>query len=243
MAQPNQPAICISGLTKTFGHLYALRKVDFISEPGEFVTILGPNGAGKTTLIRIISTLSKASEGKVQLFGFDVAKQPDRVRRNIGVIGHQTFLYDDLTAEENLKFYGRLYEVPGLAGRIDESLAEVGLSHRRADLVRGFSRGMQQRLAIARAMLHEPGVLLLDEPYTGLDQHAALILTQWLAKLRQQNRTTLMVTHNLERGLELANRIVILNKGKISFNEYAEGMHLDTLKQRYVQIVEGGGAA
>ncbi len=232
-------AITVAGLTKCFGHMYALRQVDLAVKTGEFVTIFGPNGAGKTTLIRILSTLSKSSSGEVSILGSSPAKEPESIRRQIGVIGHNTFLYEELTAAENLKFYGKLYSVSNLGQRIEESLAEVGLSARAADRVRTFSRGMQQRLAIARAMLHDPSILLLDEPYTGLDQHAAHVLSEWLSRLRKESRTTLMVTHNIERGIELADRIVVLRNGEFVYDHLRKGVSAEDFKQIYNDLVEG----
>jgi len=237
----NSAAIEAAELTKKFGHLYALREISFSQEAGKFTTIFGPNGAGKTTLIRIISTIAKATEGEVKILGLDIAKEAEKVRKHIGVIGHQTFLYEDLTAEENLRFYGKLYSVPDLNERIGSSLSEVGLAQRSKDHVRGFSRGMQQRLAIARAMLHDPDILLLDEPYTGLDQHATQILTQWLKKLREQKRTTLMVTHNIERGLELADRVFILIRGKIAFDQPKQKINDGDFKDTYYKLVADKG--
>lgn len=231
--------ISVKGLTKSFGENQVLRQVDLSLAEGEFLTIFGPNGAGKTTLIKIISTLTKASQGEVTVLGHDVAQKSDLIRRHIGMIGHHTFLYDDLTAEENLFFYGRLYEVAELKKKIESSLEEVGLAHRHKDQVRGFSRGMQQRLAIARAMLHDPPILLLDEPYTGLDQNAAYILTSWLERLRKQNRTTIMVTHNIERGLQLADRVVIIHSGKIRYAVQSNIPNLTAFKEIYQKTVEG----
>lgn len=164
-------------------------------------------------------------------------KEPESVRRQIGVIAHQTFLYEELTAEENLRFYGKLYDVPELSVRIDQVLAEVGLQHRRSDRVRAFSRGMQQRLSIARAMLHQPSVLLLDEPYTGLDQHAAEMLSDWLKRLRSKSRTILMVTHDLERGIEMADAVAILNKGQIAFYADRAAIDASTFRNTYYEIV------
>ncbi len=230
-------AIKVHGLSKTFGNQFALRKIDFELPPGEFLTIFGPNGAGKTTLIRILSTLTHASSGEVEMGGIVPSKEPDKIRRQIGVIGHQTYLYENLTAEENLKFYGRLYGVTDLDQKIATIIASVGLRLRRRDCVRTFSRGMQQRLAIARALLHEPTILLLDEPYTGLDQHAAEMLSGWLRELRSSQRTTLMVTHDLERGIDLADRIAILKKGRIVFYEKRENVDRSNFKQTYYKLV------
>jgi heme exporter protein A len=171
-----RPAIQVRALTKSFGPHRVLRGVDLAVGPGEFVALLGPNGAGKTTLIRTIATLGRPTAGDVLVNGHSVRGDTGRVRRDLGLVSHQTFLYGDLTAEENLRFYGALYRMAGLDERIDYLLGKVGLSERRRDAVRTFSRGMQQRLSIARAILHDPPILLLDEPDTGLDQQAIRML-------------------------------------------------------------------
>ena len=232
------PAIEVKALSKTFGAQYALRDINLTLNPGEFLTVFGPNGAGKTTFIRIISTITKASSGQIRVGGFSLEKDPEEIRRTIGVIAHQTFLYEDLIAEENLRFYGKLYDVKDLGSKIDQMISEVGLKRRRKDRVRTFSRGMQQRLSIARAMLHDPAILLLDEPYTGLDQHAAEMLSGWLRQLRSEQRTILMVTHNLERGLDLADRVAILIKGKLVFDEPSSEIQPENFRQTYNDFVE-----
>lgn len=224
-------------LTKSFGAQHALKKIDLSVEKGEFLTIFGPNGAGKTTLIRILSTLTKASSGEVSIAGLSLKKNADTIRRKIGVIAHQTFLYENLTAAENLQFYGRLYNVVDLESKISQIISDVGLDLRRNDRVHTFSRGMQQRLSIARAMLHNPSLLLLDEPYTGLDQHASEMLSGWLKQLRSEERTTLMVTHDLERGLDMADRVAILISGHIVFNEPRDGLDLQAFRKTYNDLV------
>jgi len=237
------PAVHVEELSKSFGHLFALKKVSLAVPSGQFLTIFGPNGAGKSTLIRILSTLSKASSGRISILGAQPGEESESIRGQIGVIGHQTFLYEELTAIENLRFYGQLYGVSGLEARIQESLEEVGLQVRGGSRVRTFSRGMQQRLAIARAMLHQPSILLLDEPYTGLDQHATRVLTDWLAKLRQENRTTLMVTHNIDRGVELADRIVVMKSGRVIYDQPADGIEANAFKQTYYDLVDEAEAS
>lgn len=162
-----------------------------------------------------------------------------KLRRKIGVISHNTFLYDNLSAYENLAFYGKLYSVPNLRERIDAVLAEVGLQYVLHDPVRTFSRGMQQRLAIARAILHEPVLLFLDEPYTGLDQHAIDILNSVLVRLANHRRTIFMVTHNYEQGLELSQRVLILKKGRLVYSTETEGLKSAEFKELYRQYVGG----
>ncbi|NIO67559.1 MAG: heme ABC exporter ATP-binding protein CcmA, partial [Anaerolineae bacterium] len=206
----------IRGLVKSFGHKAVLKGIDLEVANGQFLTLVGPNGAGKTTLIRILATLSKATSGTVLIDGFDLAEEFVDIRRHMGLVSHQTLLYGDLTPDENLRFYGRMYDVPDLEDRIGAVLWQVGLEGRRHDPVRTFSRGMQQRLAIARAILHQPSILLLDEPDTGLDQHAAEMLHELLATVGTKGRTVLMTTHNLERGLSMGDRVAILAGGRIA---------------------------
>jgi heme exporter protein A len=203
-------------LVKSFGLKPVLRGLDFQVERGEFVALVGPNGAGKTTFLRILSSLSRPSLGEVRVAGFRLPSQAAEVRRILGVVSHQPLLYGDLTAEENLRFYGRMYGIRGLQGRVAAVLETVGLAPRRRDLVRQFSRGMQQRLAIARAILHEPDVMLFDEPHTGLDPEAAAMLDGVLSQVAARGRTVVMTSHDLGRAAELATRIDILSKGVIA---------------------------
>jgi heme exporter protein A len=206
----------VRSLIKTFGIKPVLRGVDLQVEAGEFVALLGPNGAGKTTLLRILASLARPSLGDVRLAGFRLPAEAAAVRRILGVVSHQPLLYGDLTAEENLRFYARLYAIPSAGRRIDEILEMVGLDRRRRDRVREYSRGMQQRLAIGRAVLHDPQVLLFDEPHTGLDQDASTMLDTILRQVAGQGRTVLMTSHDLLRASDLATRIDILSKGVIA---------------------------
>ncbi|HJS29317.1 MAG TPA: heme ABC exporter ATP-binding protein CcmA [Anaerolineales bacterium] len=206
----------VSKLVKRFGPKVVLRGVDLSVSAGEFVALLGPNGAGKTTLLRILASLSRPSLGTVRLAGFSLPHEAGAVRHNIGVLSHLPLLYGDLSAEDNLKFFGKLYGVEHISDRIAEILALVGLSARRRDLVRTYSRGMQQRLAIGRAVLHDPEILLLDEPYTGLDQDASEMLDGILRKVALQGRTILMTSHDLVRAAELASRFEVLSRGRIA---------------------------
>ena len=207
--------IQISALVKNYGLNPVLRGVNLNLEAGAFVTLVGPNGAGKSTLMRIVATLLKPTSGEVKIGGWHLPQYSDRVRRHIGLVSHQTMLYADLTAEENLTFYARLYNLDNQADRIKETLKHVGLASRQRDAVGTFSRGMMQRLTIARATLHEPDVLLMDEPYTGLDQDASMLLDDLLRQESANGRTILMITHDLVHGLNLCDRVAILNRGKI----------------------------
>lgn len=208
--------IKVHSLVKAYGLKPVLRGLDFHVRQGEFVALLGPNGAGKTTFLRVLATLARPKMGEVWVGGYRLPEQAPEVRRRLGVVSHQPLLYGDLTAEENLRFYGRMYGVPELEGRIAAVLELVGLLSRRRDLVRSFSRGMQQRLAIGRAVLHEPQILLFDEPHTGLDQDAAGMLDEVLRTVASGGRTIVMTSHDLLRAAQLADRVDILSKGVIA---------------------------
>jgi heme exporter protein A len=210
------------GLVKAFGLKPILRGVDLHVDEGEFVALLGPNGAGKTTLLRILSSLSRPTAGEVRVGGHRLPARAGEARRILGVVSHQPLLYGDLSAEENLKFYGRMYAVADLDDRIVQVLNTVGLWSRRRDLVREFSRGMQQRLSIGRAILHDPKVVLFDEPHTGLDQEASAMLDEVLQQVAARGRTVLMTSHDLSRTYDLAGRIDILSKGVIA-RSYGRG--------------------
>jgi heme exporter protein A len=229
--------IQVRGLKKAFGHKAVLRGIDLDVAEGEFLTLVGPNGAGKTTLIRILATLSKATAGTVTIRGISVDDDEIRVRRHIGLVSHRTLLYEDLTAVENLQFFGRMYDVPNLGQRIDEVLEQVDLYFRRHDPVSTYSRGMQQRLSIARAILHDPWVMLMDEPYTGLDQQATAMLRSVLQTLAASGRTVVMTTHDLELGLDVADRVAILNGGKIGFDSPAKALDVQGFRQAYAELV------
>jgi heme exporter protein A len=197
---------------------------------------VGPNGAGKTTLLRILATLARPSSGTVHVAGLDLVRAGIDVRRRVGFLSHRTLLYDDLTAEQNLGFYARMYDLEDAPARIDELLRRVGLAARRHDLVRTFSRGMQQRLAVARAVLHRPELLLLDEPYTGLDPVAGQVLTALLAELAGDGRTILLTTHDLARGLQVGQRLVVLAHGGVVHDVPRASVDLACFPDEYVRL-------
>ncbi len=207
--------IRVEGLVKNYGMLPVLRGASLHVRPGEFVTLVGSNGAGKTTLLRIVATLLRATAGTVHVGGWPLPQHADKVRRHLGLVSHHALLYGDLTAAENLSFFARLYDLPDAEERVQAALRTVGLLARQRDAVRTFSRGMTQRLTLARATLHEPEVLLFDEPYTGLDQEASRLLDDLLRQEQARGRTILMITHDLVQGLNLCDRIAILNRGKV----------------------------
>ncbi len=234
--------IVVRKLVKRFGLKTVLRGLDFQVESGEFVAILGPNGAGKTTFLRILATLSKPTLGDVAIAGYALPNQSAAVRRRLGVVTHLPLLYGDLTAEENLRFYGRLYAIPTLEERIVEVLKLVGLYERRTDLVRTFSRGMQQRLAIGRAVLHDPDVILFDEPHTGLDQEACAMLDNVLREVAARGRTVVMTSHDLMRVSELASRFDVLSNGVIVASAQRHQLDPDQLLAFYRQAVQHSNA-
>jgi heme exporter protein A len=227
--------ITVHKLVKRFGLKAVLRGMDFFVEPGEFVALLGPNGAGKTTFLRILASLSRPTLGSVNIAGYSLPGQASAVRRRLGVVSHLPLLYGDLTAEENLRFFARMYDVPKANKRISEVLDLVGLSSRRRDLVRTFSRGMQQRLAIGRAVLHDPEVMLFDEPHTGLDQDACLMLDTVLREVAARGRTVVMTSHDLARVADLASRFDVLSRGVIAASVQRSQIEPDNLLAFYRQ--------
>jgi heme exporter protein A len=239
LSAPAVPAVEARGVEKWYGPRPAVRGVDFTLAAGEFLTLFGPNGAGKSTLLGIVSGLVRPTRGEVWIGGERVGGGEGEWRRRIGVLSHRTFLYAGLTAAENLDFYARLYGLSDRAARVREGLEGVGLWERRDDRVRGFSRGMQQRLALARTLLHDPRVVLLDEPYTGLDPHAAEMLRRVLERLRDGTRTVVLVTHNLSQGLELADRVVVQVGGRWISDEPRAAIDLTGWERTYTQRVAG----
>ena len=233
MSSPSPWAIQVSQLNKSYGSHLALRGVDLSIKPGERVALFGPNGAGKTTLIKILATIVKPTSGTVMVDGADLKDKPEVFRRRIGLVSHSTFLYSHLSAYENLDFYGRIYDVPRRRERILQVIEQVEMSTRLHDRVGSLSRGMQQRVSIARAMLHDPAVMLLDEPETGLDQRSASIVWSALLGTGSARRTVIVVTHSLERGLELSDRVALLVKGRIAHEAPTAGMSLDRLRELY----------
>jgi heme exporter protein A len=229
--------ITVKKLVKRFGLKTVLRGLDFEVQPGEFVALLGPNGAGKTTFLRILASLSRPSLGDVTVAGYRLPNEAAAVRARLGVVSHLPLLYGDLTAEENLRFYGRMYNISGLEPRITEVLEMVGLDNRRRDLVRTFSRGMQQRLAIGRAVLHDPDVMLFDEPYTGLDQDASSMLDEVLKTVAAEGRTVVMTSHDLVRAEDLATRFDILSRGVIADSTNREGLQNTNLLAFYKEAL------
>lgn len=229
---PDAWAIEVSGLTKSFGNHLALRGVDLKVGWGQTLVIFGSNGAGKTTLLKVLATIMNPSSGAVLVGGFSLKNEAEKIRPMIGVVGHHTFLYSNLTTYENLKFYSRMYDVPNIDERISEVVAMVGMTSRLHDRLGTLSRGMQQRLSIARALLHKPAIMLLDEPESGLDQQATVMLWEALKK-DDDRRTIILTSHSLERGLAVCDHLVILDRGKIVYRQPGEALDLAGLRQAY----------
>ena len=219
-----EASISASGLIRMYGARAALDHLDLEVGRGESVALFGPNGAGKTTLIRILTLGLRASGGSFSICGLHPRRDDLQIRRRIGLVSHESFLYDDLTAEENLIFFARLYGLADPLARATKLLDAFGLARRAADPVRAYSRGMRQRASLARALVHDPELVFLDEPFSGLDPHAARILQQRLERLRGNRRTILLVTHDLGSGLALSDRWIVLRRGRVA----AEGRSSQT---------------
>lgn len=236
---PDALALRVTGIEKRFGARRVLKSVDFELPQGASLVIFGPNGAGKTTLLRILSTLDRPSKGTCEALGLSYKEQVDEVRGCIGFITHNPMLYLDLTARENLVLFARLYGVDDPDKAADEMLSLVELKHRANDKVRGFSRGMTQRIAIARAFINDPRIVFLDEPYSGLDPHAAGIVDRMLAESRQR-RTLVTVSHSLESGFAQASHVLLLAKGRqVLFSEQSQ-LEYDEFKNVYYEQVGVG---
>jgi len=209
-------AVAAEGVWKFYGDYPALRDVILHAEPGECLALIGRNGAGKTTLLRIIAGFAKAGRGQVRIFGNDPRETESR--RRVGFVGHGIAVYDELSALENLTLFGRLYNLADPGKTALEWLERTGLERAKDGLVREFSRGMRQRLAVARAFLHRPSLLLLDEPFTALDDRAIAVLQHLLKQALTEGRTVIMSTHQLREALELATHVALLNRGTIAFH-------------------------
>jgi len=233
------PFLRVSGVRKRFEGVLALRGVDLTVNKGEFLALLGPNGAGKTTLLKIIASLLKPDEGTVEFCNGKTGGSSTDFRKCMGFISHHAFLYPNLTARENLEFFGSLYGVGELRQRVDELLKELDLYNRRDYLVSGFSRGMLQRLSIARALIHDPELILLDEPFTGLDRHAASVLRSKLLELAGKGRTIIMVTHNIAQAVEIVGKIGILVRGKLIYLDHVIERNPAFYEEIYLETAGG----
>ncbi len=230
-------------LVRTYGPIRAVDGISFGLEEGELLTVLGPNGAGKSTLLGLLGGSLRPHSGEIWFRSERRDPAVTEWRREIGVLSHRTFLYGALSARENLAFYGSLYDLTDLSERVEQRLAEVGLSAASDRRVQGFSRGMRQRLALARTLLHDPSLVFLDEPFTGLDVHASSLLRQVLVRLKDGRRTVILVTHNLSEGLALADRVAIQSRGRFAFlgsrGEIPDGAEERFYRERVEEGVAG----
>ncbi len=233
------PLLLARDLTKTFGRFTALRSLSLAVPEGEFLTIVGRNGAGKTTFLKIVSSIVTSYTGEVLLEGRDLKSADEGTRRKIGFVSHDSLLYKDLTVRDNLSFYARMYGVPDRDRKVAGMIQRVGLEAKSDVLVSALSRGMKQRLSLARAFIHEPSVLLLDEPFTGLDERASEILEEVLAGFKRSRGTIVMVTHDIDRGWTHADRVVVFDKGTVAKEISPREMTLDDFKNEYRRILGG----
>ena len=213
------PAVELLNLSKSIDERPILRNVTLTIQAGQFLAVLGANGTGKSTLLKIVSTLMPPSSGELRLFGQRASGGSVELRRNIGLIGHQSMLYRDLSAAENLQFFARLYSAADPAARARQMLDMIGLSERANDPIKNFSRGMVQRVAIARALLHDPALLLADEPFDGLDAPSIESLEKLLAQLNEAGKTIVMVNHDIEQSLEIADHAMVLRGGRVVLDQ------------------------
>ncbi len=229
--------IRVQGLAKWFGRFSALRDLRITVNRGDFIALFGRNGAGKTTFLRIIAGLTRPSSGTV-LIGPDPGRASREARGSMGYLSHNTALYADLTALENLRFYAQLQGLPSSDSDLEARIEKVGLAGRGREPVRNYSRGMQQRLAIARAFLHDPEILLLDEPFTGLDQAGTDFLKKYLTDARARGVTCLMAIHDPALGYELASRLVVISRGVAALDLPKSSISLAEFQDRYRTLAE-----
>lgn len=234
----------VTNLLKSYGPAGVLRGLDLSAPAGQALVLLGPNGAGKTTLLRILATLTKPDSGAVTVHGADAVTQGELVRQNIGVVLHSPMLYGDLTVQENLVFFARMFRIIEPAQRIRDLLERVEMDRKAESRVRHLSHGQQKRVALARALLHSPRTLLLDEPESGLDQRAVAILEGIVNEFRSPGRSVIMTTHRLELGLNVADSVAVLERGRVAVHEPASGIDITALRQRLgEQVFEPAGPA
>jgi heme exporter protein A len=231
--------IDIKTLTKQADNKLILRGIDLSIKKGETVAILGPNGAGKSTLLKVLATLIKPTSGLVKINGLDLKKDHIEIKKTLGYLPHSSLLYDHYSPLENLVFFGNIYGVKNVEEKAIQLVKEVGLSFFLNEPVKNFSRGMIQRIAIARAIVHDPEVLLLDEPHTGLDQGAITILNNVILSMKDKGATTLMVTHDFKQAAEICDRIIIVKNGKIVDDFKMESHNLGYVSEKYELQVEG----
>ena len=224
------PALFVEGLHRSFAGVPVLKDLDLDLTWGNIQSIFGANGSGKTTLVRILASLTRPDSGRIQIMGRELKSNSIALRRLVGFVSHQPLLYGDLTGYENLRFYGRMFKLQDLESCIEQAAAQMGVLDLLNRQIRTLSHGMQKRLSLARAILHKPPILLLDEPETGLDQEALGYLETMLEDGKVLPRTVLMTTHSLERGLYLSDRVAILAKGRFVFEESRQNLDAQILR-------------
>jgi heme exporter protein A len=232
-SRPAQPIVAARGLYQSYGRQAALRGVDLAIQAGEAVALLGPNGAGKSTLLRVLSSLERPVRGEVRWRGQPADAE---VRRDVGLVAHESLCYADLSGRENLRFFGRLYGVADRV-RVEAMLARVALTEAADRAVGTYSRGMLQRIAVARALLPAPSLLLLDEPFTGLDRQGVGLLARLLADEKARGAAILIVSHDLPAITELVDRAVVLLRGRVERDERLERGGSERLERLYDQTV------
>ncbi len=229
-------------LVKSYGATGVLRGLSITAPSGEALVLLGPNGAGKTTLLRILATLTRPDSGSITVHGINPAKRGELVRQNIGVVMHSPMLYGDLTVAENLRFFARMFGVPTPEERIKELLQRVEMDRRSDVRVRLLSHGQQKRVALARALLHSPRTLLLDEPESGLDQRALGVLEGIVSEFRSPGHSVILTTHQIELGLRVADRVAALERGRVALHEPASEVDLARLQEQFAEPTVTAGA-
>ncbi len=222
--------LAIRQVSKSFGQHRILDALDLEVQPGELLCLLGRNGAGKTTLLKILAGLLKPDAGSIWLENHQIDYAESNARHAIGLVMHQPFLYEHLNGIENLRFYARLYQVPDDNATLEAAMAQVGMQRFGNKPVRTYSRGMKQRLTIARALLHSPRVLLLDEPYTGLDLQGSLVFNQLMLEQKQQGHIVIMTTHDLSHAMPISSRFAFLARGRVAEEVANKDLSLDQLE-------------
>ena len=233
----NNLSVRVDGLSKSFGFLRVLDNLELTLRKGEFATFFGPNGAGKTTFIKILSTLLKPDSGEVYVNGFNLKKEVHEIRKTVGLISHEHFLYHNLTVYENMRFFGELYGINDLPETVSLKLKKLGAYSKRDELVRNLSNGMKQRVSIARAVLHGPEILLFDEPFVGLDYEGISLLMDLLQEYKEENKTVIITTHDLGLGLKNCDTVYVLDRGIIKYKNPAEGMTINDFENEYKSLI------